>query len=104
VAKAKVLPSLITPPRKKSSGRPQNMDKTLKTILKRQVLKYPMMTPAEIQRSVAELRVVSDRTIQHTLQIDLKMPSRVAAMKPLLMEKIKSKKTQVCHDVSTFHG
>jgi hypothetical protein len=51
-----------------------------------------MMTAAEIQRSLAELRVVSERTIQHTLQIDLKMPSRVAAMKPLLTEKMKSKR------------
>ncbi len=51
-----------------------------------------MMTAAEIQRSLAELRVVSEWTIQHTLQIDLKMPSRVAAVKPLLMEKMKSKR------------
>jgi hypothetical protein len=51
-----------------------------------------MMTAVEIQRSLAELRVVSEQTIQHTLQIDLKMPSRVAAMKPLLTEKIKSKR------------
>jgi transposase len=35
VVKARVLPSLITPPSKKDSGRPRKMDKTLKTILKR---------------------------------------------------------------------
>jgi transposase len=92
VAKARDFPSLITPPCKKGSGRPWKKDKTLETILKRHVLKYPMMTAAEIQRSLAELRVVSEWTIQHTLQIDLKMPSRVAAVKPLLMEKMKSKR------------
>jgi hypothetical protein len=50
-----------------------------------------MMMAAEIQRSVAELWVVSQRTIEHTLQIDLKMPSLVVAMKPLPMEKINKK-------------
>ncbi len=38
------------------------------------------------------MREVSKQTIHHTLQINLKMPSRVAAMKPLLMEKMKSKR------------
>ncbi len=78
------------------------MDKTLKMILKRHVLKYPIMTAAEIQRRLAGLRVVSERTIQHTLQIDLKMPSRVAAMKPLFTEKMKSKRLKF--SISTFHG
>jgi hypothetical protein len=64
----------------------------MKTILKRQVLKYLMMTAAELQTSVAELRVVSELTIQRTLQINLKMPSRVVAMKPLLTEKMKAKR------------
>jgi hypothetical protein len=61
------------------------MDRTLKTILKRQVIKYPKMTAAELQSSVAELQVVSKQTTQHTLQKHLKMPSCVATMKPLLM-------------------
>jgi hypothetical protein len=51
-----------------------------------------MMTTAEILRSMAELQVVSELTIQHTLQINLKMANRVAAMRPLLTEKIKSKR------------
>jgi hypothetical protein len=51
------------------------MDKALKTILNRQVFKYPMMTAAELQTGMAELQAVSERTIQRTLQIDLKMPS-----------------------------
>ncbi len=64
-------------------------------MLKKQIIKYPAMTITEIQVSVPELRVVSERaiqwtiqrTIQQTLQKDLNMPCCVAAMKPLLTAK-----------------
>jgi hypothetical protein len=71
--------------------------------LRRQVLKHPMMTAAELQTSVAELRVVSERTIQCTLQIDLKMPSRVAAMKPLLTKKMKAKRIKIFPGLTSLH-
>jgi hypothetical protein len=51
-----------------------------------------MMAATEGQTSVAELLVVSKRTIQQTLQIDLKMPSQVVAIKLLLTEKMKAKR------------
>jgi IS30 family transposase len=102
VVNAKNYPSLVTPPRKKGSGGVRKMDKTLKTILKRQVLKYPMMMAAELQTSVVELQAVSERTIQRTLQIDLKMASRVATMKPLLTDKMKAKRVKFAKAYSHF--
>jgi hypothetical protein len=73
-------------------GGARKIDTTMKTNLKRQVPKYPIMTATKLQTSAAELRVVSEWIINlQALPIDLKMPSRVAAMKLLLTEKMKAK-------------
>jgi hypothetical protein len=55
-------------------------------------MKYPMITTAELQSSVAELQVVSKQTSEHTLQKHLNMPSHVATMKLLLINRIKAKR------------
>ncbi len=47
-------------PCKKGFGSIRKMDNTLKAILKRQVLKYNMMTAIELQTSLATLWVVSE--------------------------------------------
>ncbi len=47
------------------------------------------MTAGQLRETVPELSDMADRTVQHTLQKELKMPSRVAAMKPLLTQKKK---------------
>ncbi len=81
------------------------MQKTLKTILERQVLKYPMMTAAEMQTSVAELWMVSQWTFQQTLQNDLKMLSIqyvVTAIKPLLMDKMMTKRVKCAKALSVL--
>jgi hypothetical protein len=75
------------PPCKEGFGLPRKMDTTLKIILKRQMFKYPMMATIKQQTSDAELRVVFKQTIQQTLQIDLEMPSQMAAMKTPLTGK-----------------
>ncbi len=59
LVKTKSLPKYQIPNRKKGSGRPKKVNNMLKRMLKRQIIKYPAMTPAEIQVSVPELRVVS---------------------------------------------
>jgi hypothetical protein len=74
-----------------------------KRMVKRQIIKYPAMTAAEIQVSVSELMVVSERTIQQTPQKDVNIPCRIAAMKPLLTEKMKAKEAQVCQDISALY-
>jgi hypothetical protein len=40
--------------------------------LEKQVMKYPKMSAAELQSSVTELQAVSEWTIQHTVQKQLK--------------------------------
>jgi hypothetical protein len=54
------------------------------------------MTALDLKQTVAELATVSERTIQRSLQKDLKMPSRRAAQKPLLTEKMKKKRMAFC--------
>jgi transposase len=91
-AKSKGLPKFVIPQRKIGSGRPKKMTNVMRKMLKRQAVKFPEMTAADLQNSVPELRTVSERTIQRTLQRDLKMPSRIAAQKPLLTMKMKAKR------------
>jgi hypothetical protein len=54
--------------------------------LKRQIDKYPTMTASQLRATVLEAAVLSDRSVQRALQKDLKMLSRIAALKPLLTE------------------
>jgi hypothetical protein len=54
--------------------------------LKRQIDKYPTMTAGQLRATVLEAAVLSDRSVQRALQKDLKMLSRIAALKPLLTE------------------
>ncbi len=51
------------------------------------------MTAAEL-KELSELLAVLERTTLQTLQIDLKMPSRVAALKPHLTEKIQTERVK----------
>jgi hypothetical protein len=43
------------------------MDNKLRTILKREVINYPVMSAAEQQRNTTELQVMSERAIKHIL-------------------------------------
>ncbi len=84
------------PERKKGSGRARKMNNMMVGIVKRQIAKYPTMTALDLKQTVAELATVSEQTIQQSLQKDLKMPSRHAAQKPLLTEKMKKKRMAFC--------
>ena len=99
---AKGLLKFTVPKRKTGTGRPRIMSKFLVDALKRQITKYPMMTAADQGNSVPELQVVSEPTIQRTLQKTLKMPSRTAAQKPLLTEKMKKKRLQFAKNYRHF--
>ncbi len=68
------------------------MTEELLAILKRQVDKYPMMKAADLKENTLELAGVAHCTIAHVLQKYLKVPSRSAAMKPLLTENMKLKR------------
>ncbi len=93
---ARKLSDNSIPERKKGSGRPRKATDDVLKVLKRQITKYPLMNAGQLRASVPELAAISDRTVQRRLQKDLKMPSRVAAMKPLLTTQMKKKRMAFC--------
>jgi hypothetical protein len=80
VARAKHCGKFVMPPLKKGSGAVRKIYKSMTGILKRQVLKYPMMTATKLLTSLAKLWVVSKRKIRNTLQKRLNMPRYVVVM------------------------
>jgi arsenate reductase-like glutaredoxin family protein len=90
------------PPRKKASGRKKKLTDDLLVMLKRQIKKYPAMTAGHLRESLPELAHLADHTIQHALQKHLKMPSRVAALKPLLTEKMKKRRMAFCNKYKSW--
>jgi hypothetical protein len=83
------------PVRKPGSGRPRKTGKTAATAMLRTVLKSPAITAKELKKELSGfLGSVSVRTIQQRLQVDLKLPCRKAAMKPLITDKIRKKRMQ----------
>ncbi len=58
-------------------------------------MKSPAITAKELKKELSGfLGSVSMRTIQQRLQVDLRLPCRKAAMKPLITNKIKKKRMQ----------
>lgn len=92
IARAETLEVDSIPARQQGSGRPRKVTPTILEILKRQITKYPAMTAMDLKESLPELSELSERTIQHALAKYLKMPSRIAAQKPLLTPKMKKKR------------
>jgi IS30 family transposase len=92
MVKTRNLLKFTIPSRKKGTGRQFKMKITLRAILKQQALKYPTIIAADLRNTVLELAAILERTIQRTLQKDLKMSSQLAAMKPLLTKKMKAKR------------
>jgi hypothetical protein len=68
----------------------------LKTIQILRRKKYPSMTTGQLRATVPEAVALSDRSAQRTLHKDLKIPSRKAALKPLLTDKMKRKRLDFC--------
>ncbi len=92
IARSKTLREDDIPARQEGSGRPRKVTPTILGIIKRQINKYQAMTAMDWKTSLPELRELSERTIQHALAKYLKMPSRIAAQKPLLTLKMKNKR------------
>ncbi len=89
--KAKNLPPLQSPERKKGSGRPKKIPGHALKILERFVKKNPLATAGDIKQQVPEVSSISVRHINWLILKKLKMPSRIAAQKPLLTKKMKEK-------------
>jgi hypothetical protein len=73
-------------------------------ILQRQIKKYPAITAGQLSESLPELAHLANRTVQHVFQKYLKMPSRVAAFKPLLTEKMKKRRMTFCNKYNDWTG
>jgi len=91
-ARSGLLP-IEVPPNKPKSGRPRKTLKATDTLLRREVMKQPDITSAELKKLNPQvLGNVSQRTIRRRLQVDLNLPSRKAARKPLLTPLMKTKR------------
>ena len=79
-------------------GRPRKTSRKSDKLLKKEVEKDPMISSTQLRRIHPNLfKNVSLRTIPHRLQKDLNMPSRRAAKKPLLTDKMKQKRLEFAY-------
>jgi hypothetical protein len=91
-AKEKDLPANSIPDRKKGSGRPCVINSYALNVLDRFVKKNPTATAGEIKAKVPEVAAISVKHISCLIQDTLKIPSRIAAQKPLLTFQMKRKR------------
>ena len=91
LAAAKKLPCNTVPKHKFGGGR-RKTSKFTDSIMKRELQKNPHLTALELQTLHPNLlENVTIRTMQHCLQKDLGLPSRKAAKKTLLTERMKKR-------------
>jgi len=91
------LPDTATPPpAKKRSGRPRLTTPREDERLRRYVSLHPFKTAKELKREVPGFQNMSVRRLQEVLQKRLDIPSRAAAAKPLLTEKMARKRLRFC--------
>jgi transposase len=92
LAKAKSLPPRSIPARKKGSGHPPIITKHGLKCMERYVKKKPWATDGDNKEKVPEVAAVGLHHILKLLVEKLRLPSRVAAQKPLLTKKMKAKR------------
>ncbi len=92
LAKAKDLPANSILDGKKGSGRPCVINTYALKVLDRFVKKNPTATAGEIKAQVPEVATVSIKHISRLIKDTLKIPSRIAAQKPLLTFQLKRKR------------
>lgn len=85
-------PGSSPPPHQPGAGRPRATTKEQDERLRKYVLKNPRKTAKELIREVRGFEGKSARFVQDRLKRVLKIPSRSAAKKPLLTEKMKKKR------------
>ncbi len=92
LAKQKALPKDVIPERKKGSGRPAMIKSHTMKVLERSIRKNPRSMARIVKQEVPEVACLTVRNINHLNLKRLKIPSRLAAQKPLLMKKINEDK------------
>ena len=95
--RARDLPDGEVPLHKNIPGRPRKTSTNTDRLLKRKVTIKPGITSSELKKELSTpLQNVSERTIRHRLQKDLGLPTRRAALKPMLTQKMKNKRVAFC--------
>ena len=82
-------------PRKADPGtgtKNRKMTEELKKKVKKELGRNPFLTPFGLQKVIPGLRSISKRTIRRCIQVELKIPSRLAAKKPNLTEAQKARR------------
>jgi hypothetical protein len=69
---------------KRQPGGHRNISAIMKDRLRRHVLQHPFKSAKQLRRDVISWQKISVKSIQHVLQKELGLPSRMAAKKPLL--------------------
>ena len=93
LAAAKDLPNNTVPKHKFGGGRKKKTSPHTDTNIKQELQKNPHLTALELKNLHPELlQHVKIRTVQHRLQKDLDLPSRKPAKKPLITERMKTKR------------
>ncbi|KAG7160129.1 Gastrula zinc finger protein XlCGF57.1-like 4 [Homarus americanus] len=91
------LPPSTTPKRKVGSGAVRKTSPRTDNILKCEVMSDPAETGSTLKKKHPDLlKHVAIRTIQHRLQKDLGLPTRLTPKKPLLTEAMKKKRLNFC--------
>ena len=105
LASAKGLPPNKVPKHRFGGGRKKKTSNATDTLIKWEVQKNPRLTALEFKNLHPELlENVAVHTIQHRLQKGLGLPSRKAAKKPLLTERMKKQRIAFAKKYSTFTG
>jgi hypothetical protein len=88
----------MTPPSsiKKRLGGITKISFAMKNRLRQAVLKHPFKSAKELKKDVPGWDKISVHMIQHVLQKQLGLPSRVAAKKPLLTQTMVKKRLRFC--------
>ena len=94
--RAKLEPQTVpmtVPGRKPGTGTGNvKFTKRMKQSMKRAIERNPKLSARQLKAKLPSLRIVSVRSIQHVLCHELGLPSRHAAKKPFLSEKMKAKR------------
>ncbi|KAG0711799.1 hypothetical protein GWK47_019840 [Chionoecetes opilio] len=90
---ARDLSPTVVPQYKKRPGRKRKTSQLTDKLLKRVVTRNPRLTAKELNSMYPELlKYVAIRKVQHCLKHHLDLQSRVAALKPLLTDRMRRKR------------
>jgi transposase len=86
-------PGVLVPARKQGSGRPRKVSNRILMKIKQDITQNPFLTARQIKNKNPRLmQEISLRTVRWVLFKDLKLPSRVAAKKPLVTNRMRAQR------------